>query len=70
MFHFIWDNKPDKIKRTVLCQDYSKGGLKMLNLKKFISSLKSSWIKRILDKNNQGQWKNIYLHQVKNMAVI
>ena len=65
MFHFIWDNKPDKIKRTVLCQDYYKGGLKMLDLKKFISSLKSSWIKRILDKNNQGQWKKIYLHKLK-----
>ena len=68
MFHFIWDNKPDKIKRTVLCQDYYKGGLKMLDLKKFIFSLKSSWIKRILDKNNQGQWKKYTFISLKNMA--
>ena len=50
MFTFIWDKKPDKIKRKVLYQDYSKGGLKMLDLQKFILSLKSSWITRILDK--------------------
>ena len=31
----------------------------------FISSLKSSWIKRILDKDNQGQWKKIYLHKLR-----
>ena len=25
-FEFIWDNKPDKIKRNTLCMDYSGGG--------------------------------------------
>ena len=65
MFNFIWDNKPDKIKRKVLYQDYSDGGLKMLNLQKFILSLKASWITRILDNKNHGQWKKIYLHRLK-----
>ena len=65
MFQFIWDRKPDKIKRNILCQDYSEGGLKMLDLNKFILSLKASWISRILDKQNQGQWKKIYLHKLK-----
>ena len=65
MFTFIWDKKPDKIKRKVLYQDYSKGGLKMLDLQQFILSLKSSWITRILDKNNHGQWKKIYLRRLK-----
>ena len=27
-FEFIWDKKPDKIKRNTLCMDYSRGGLK------------------------------------------
>ena len=55
MFKFICDKKPDKIKRKTLCQDYINGGLKMLELKKFILSLKASWLKRITDKNNKGQ---------------
>jgi hypothetical protein len=63
MFKFIWDQKPDKNKRKTLCQDYINGGLKMLDLKKIILSLKSSWIKRLIDKNNKGQWKSIYLNK-------
>ena len=65
MFNFLWDNKPDKIKRKTIIQDFKRGGLKMLDLQKFIYSLKAGWIPRILDKTNQGQWKNIYLKQLK-----
>ena len=32
-FEFIWDNKPDKIKRNTLCMDYNSGGLKCSTLK-------------------------------------
>ena len=38
----------------------------MLDLNKFTLSLKASWIKRILDTNNKGQWKEIYLNQLKS----
>ena len=27
MYGFIWDGKPDKIKREILTSDYDKGGL-------------------------------------------
>ena len=66
MFNFIWDQKPDKINRKILCQNYNNGGLKMLDFKKFALSLKASWVKRILDKDNNGQWKIIYLNKLKN----
>ena len=33
MFKFIWDNKPDKIKRKQITKDYKNGGLKMIDLK-------------------------------------
>ena len=48
LYNFIWDNKPDKIKRVLLCQDYKIGGLKMTNLECFIQSLKLTWINRLL----------------------
>ena len=27
---FVWDGKPDKMKRTTICHDYLEGGLKMI----------------------------------------
>ena len=66
MFNFIWDKKPDKINRKILCQNYNNGGLKMIDIKTFVLSLKASWVKRILDKDNNGQWKQIYLNKLKN----
>ena len=42
MFNFIWDNKPDKISRDKITQDYCHGGLKMLEIEIFIHSLKCS----------------------------
>ena len=33
MFNFIWDGKPDKIKRDTLKQIYQNGGIKMTDIK-------------------------------------
>jgi len=33
IFKFIWNGKPDKIKRSILYQQYEFGGLKLTNLK-------------------------------------
>ena len=60
MFQFLWDGKPDKIKRNLIIQDYSKGGLKMVEIYSYINSLKIKCIKRILDKENKGNWREIY----------
>jgi hypothetical protein len=67
MFNFLWDNKPDKIKRDIIIQDYKDGGLKRIDIEKFIKSLKSSWIKRILDTSNNGVLKQIYLNKNKQI---
>ena len=45
LFSFIWDNKPDKIKRSLIKQDKNKGGLNLADLDTFIDSLKITWIK-------------------------
>jgi hypothetical protein len=36
IYAFIWDDKPDKVKRDLIFQDYCWGGLKMISLKAFI----------------------------------
>ncbi len=61
-FSFIWKKKPDKIKRTILYNNYENGGLKMTDYESFCYALKISWIKRLKDTNNNGFWK-------KNMLV-
>ena len=33
----------------------------MLDIDLFINSLKCSWLKRLFENNNQGQWKTFYL---------
>jgi hypothetical protein len=56
-FNFIWNGKPDKVKRNTIISDYSDGGLKMLDVASFICAQKVMWVKRLLATNNEGSWK-------------
>ena len=53
-YNFLWHDKGDKIKRKVMINDYSEGGLKMVDIASSNRSLKATWIKRYLDKENCG----------------
>ena len=65
MYAFLWDNKPDKIKRSTLIKDYNQGGLRMIDIEKSIWSLKASWIKRFLLSENKSLLKNLYEYDFK-----
>ena len=58
LFSFLWKNKNDKIKRTVLYQAQSKGGLNFPNFRTTVKSLRLSWISRFLSGSNDA-WKAI-----------
>ena len=47
-FKFLWKNKKDKIKRSGLYQDTSKGGLRMIDVGLRFKSLNLAWIPRLL----------------------
>ena len=47
----------DKIKRAHMINDYTKGGLKMLDIQSFNNGIKAKWIQRYLDPNDKGKWK-------------
>lgn len=68
MYAFIWEGKPEKIKREILIQDYEKGGLKMIDLEMFIMSLKISWLKRISVSENNRTINYIYLEKLKHVS--
>jgi hypothetical protein len=56
LYKFLWDNKPDKIKRATLIGKYEDGGLKMPDLESKIKSLKTAWMANLAKK--EGNWKN------------
>ena len=51
-YEFLWNNKPDKVKRINITQNYQKGGLKMINLEYFVKAMKGTWIRRLLQTPN------------------
>ena len=65
MYNFLWDGKPEKIKRETLTNDYKNGGLKMIDIDMFIKSLKVSWIKRIVNSEEKGILNKIYLQTLQ-----
>ena len=56
-YNFIWYGKRDQIKRSMLINEYTNGGLKMIDPKSFCRYLKVIWIKRLVSSN--GLWQNL-----------
>ena len=52
LFNFIWNKKPDKIKRQVLYTDYIDNGLRVPNILTTFKSLNLAWIPRLLKSEN------------------
>ena len=52
LYKFVWGGKTDKIARKQICKEHIEGGLKMIDLKKFILAIKSTWIRRLLVDQN------------------
>ena len=57
-FAFLWRNKKDKIKRQIIYQPVTDGGLNFMNFRTMVKSLRLSWIGRFLDGTN-ANWKAI-----------
>ena len=56
-FHFLWNHKPDRIKRCDATLPYDRGGLNMPNIGQFWDSLKLSWSRRLI--TSDGVWRKI-----------
>ena len=64
MFSFLWNNKPDKVKRNTICGDYLNGGLKMINIFNFEKALKLQYEKLYTTQRHPGNY--CYLIQATN----
>ena len=55
-YKFLWNEKGDKIKRSVMINNFSEGELKMID----IASSLVYWIKEYFNTNNSSSWKSIF----------
>ena len=54
-FSYLWEDKPEKVKRCTIIQDYELGGLKMINFEYMFKSMKAMWVKRMM-MNKEAKW--------------
>ena len=47
-FKYVWNDKPDRIKRNQFVQNYENGGVKMPDVESHINALKINWIRRFI----------------------
>jgi hypothetical protein len=57
-FKFIWDGKPDKVKRTTMIGNFEMGGLNMIDIESCFASLRASWVSRFVS-GKMDNWKLI-----------
>ena len=53
-----------------MLNEYKDGGLKMLDIRSFNYALKSKWVKKYLDDNNQAKWNSFLTFLLNNMTVL
>ena len=74
IFHkFLWNEKGDKIMRNVMINNFSEGGLKMIDIASFNKSLKGYWIIEYFNTNNASSWKSTFdleLQPYRGKAVV
>ena len=58
IFKFIWGYKKDRIKRSVMKNNYEVGGLKVPDIAATAKSFKIAWVKRYFEQT-QPKWKHI-----------
>jgi hypothetical protein len=51
---FLWNGKKDKIKRSVIINEYEEGELKRPHIQSFNKALKMSWLHKLLDPFNHS----------------
>ena len=69
LFNYLWDNKPDKLKRSCVTQDCRNFELRMVDLKSHINAIKLSWISKLI-KNNHNQFSTILENSLLSISKI
>ena len=57
LYNFLWDGKPDKMKRSIAKLSFLQGGISMVDIRLFDKSLKLTWIRKLL--TGSTKWKTL-----------
>ena len=58
IYSFIWNNKSEKVKRDIISKNYHAGGLKMINIDKYLEAINISWVKKLIENEDLSpNWK-------------
>ena len=58
-FKFIWNRGNDRVKRKIVCTDYSMGGLRMVDPYTFALAQRMVWVNHLWDDSYSSLWKTI-----------
>jgi hypothetical protein len=47
IYKFIWNVKREKVKRETMNKNYLEGGLKMIDIDKYIEAIQIKWVKKL-----------------------
>ena len=67
IFKFLWKNKQDKVKRTVIYQPFSHGGVNFPNVLTAVKSPRLSWLGRFLNCANEQVIPNSYFNKYSGL---
>ena len=56
LFKFLWNKGPDRISRKQIVKNVESGGLRMVEFNAFISSLKVTWLRRLILNSENNNW--------------
>lgn len=69
IFSFIWNDKPDQIKRIKTFNRIETGGLNMIDVVSFQKSLRLTWLRRLFN-DESAPWKNIVTTEYSKIKYI
>ena len=67
-FKFIWDGKPDKVKRNTMIGNFEMGGLNMIDIGSYFASLRASWVSRFVSGEILQTWIKMGGGQTKTLS--
>ena len=59
LYKFLWNNGPDRISRKNIVKNIQAGGLRMVNVSVFITSLKVTWLRRLIMFTESDNWSTL-----------
>ena len=68
LYDFLWDGKPDQIKRRTARNKLENGGIDMIDIENFDKALKLTWIRRFLKYDTK--WKSVITEIYPNLNEI